>query len=66
MRTESMKNIREVQFTYRQQDMPAKKQVYLSEELIAEFLKRKQKQGCSTGTLYCYRNNLKRLYRYLP
>lgn len=66
MTTESMKNIREVQFTYRQQDMTAKKQVYLSEELIAEFLKRKQKQGCSTGTLYCYRNNLKRLYRYLP
>lgn len=42
------------------------KQVHLSKTLIQEFLNKKEQQGCSKGTIICYRHNLKRLYDYLP
>lgn len=66
MSTKSIKAIREAQPSYGQQDISEEKQIYLSEDLISEFLKEKENQGCSKGTLYCYRYNLKRLYNYLP
>lgn len=59
-------SIRNEQSPYRQQQIHIDNGIHLSKMLIDDFLNEKEQQGCSKGTLSCYRHNLKRLYNYLP
>ena len=52
--------------TLQQHQIYEEKMVHLDKSLIDDFLDEKERQGCSNGTLVCYRHNLKRLYDYLP